>query len=116
MTVATLSQSQSFAVARRFGPGIRFSPSLINAIITSAIIILGAWYLIRVNVSIDKGYKIREAQKRVAELQSQARSNEIKLTEMETVSNLTAQAAALGMVPVGSVEYVSRDRSGVAIR
>jgi hypothetical protein len=116
MTVATLAQSRSFVVPRRSAFGIRFSPSFANVILLGVAAVLGIWYLAQVNVTIDKGYKIREAEKQAAELQSQARSNEIKLTEMETVSNLTAQAAALGMVPVGTVEYVSRGKPGMAIR
>jgi len=49
-------------------------------------------------------------------VQTVEHANEIKLTQSETVSNLTAQAASLGMVPVGSVEYISRPSSGVALR
>ena len=116
MTVATLAQSRSFDVPRRSTFSLRFSPSLVNVILLGVAAVLGAWYLAQVNATIDKGYKIRDAQKQVSELQSQARADEIKLTETETVSNLTAQAAALGMVPVGTVEYVSRQGGGVALR
>jgi hypothetical protein len=116
MTFATLTQSRSFAVPRRSALSIRFSPSLINIVLLGTAAVLGVWYLAQVNATLDKGYKIRETQKQVRELEAQARSGEIKLTEMETVSNLTAQAAALGMVPVGTVEYVSKTTPGVAIR
>jgi hypothetical protein len=116
MTVAAFSQSQSFAVPRRSVFRIRISATLVNIILLVAAAALGVGYLVQVNATIDKGYKIREARQQVSELQAQARSSEIKLSEMETVSNLTAQAAALGMVPVGTVEYVARDRSGVALR
>jgi 2-iminoacetate synthase ThiH len=55
-------------------------------------------------------------QNQLTAVQTVEHANEIKLTESETVSNLTAQAASLGMVPVGTVEYIARPASGVAMR
>jgi hypothetical protein len=116
MTATTFAQSQSFAVPQRSGFSIRLSLSLWNIMLLGIVAVMGVWYLVQVNATMDKGYKIRDAQSQLSELQAQARSNQVKLTEMETVSNLTTQATALGMVPVGSVEYVNRTPGGVALR
>lgn len=115
MTLTTLAQSRSFEVPQRSGFALRLSIPLWNIMLIGLIAVLGAWYLIEVNAAMDKGYRIRDANSRLSALQAQARSNEVKLTEMETVSNLTSQATALGMVPVGSVEYVNRT-TGMALR
>lgn len=116
MTATTLAQSQSFAVPRRQTFSVRISLVVWNMLLLGIIAALGAWYLVQVNATMDRGYKIRDAQNQLTALETTERSNQVKLTELETVSNLTAQAAALGMVPVGSVEYVSRPTGGVAFR
>jgi hypothetical protein len=116
MTATTLAQSQSFAVPRRATFSVRISLTVWNMFLVGIVAVLGAGYLVQVNTTMDRGYKIRDAQGQLNALETVARSNQVKLTELETVSNLTAQAAALGMVPVGSVEYISRPTSGVALR
>ncbi len=115
MTATTLAQSRSFEVPQRSAFALKLSLPLINIIMLGLAALIGALYLAEVNASMDRGYRIRDAHSRLVKMQAQARSNEVKLTEMETVSNLTSQAAALGMVPVGSVEYVNRT-AGMALR
>jgi len=95
---------------------VHFSLSAINTAIIAIVALLGVWYLVQVNLTMSKNYQIRDMQNQLAAVQTVAHANEIKLTEAETVSNLTAQAASLGMVPVGTVEYVTRPSSGVAFR
>jgi len=116
MTTFTLSRSQSFAVPQRQTIAVRLSLSVFNMALIGVIAALGVWYLVQVNVTMSKNYQIRDVQNQLAAAQTVARANELQLTEAETVSNLTAQAANLGMVPVASVEYVSRPVAGVAFR
>jgi hypothetical protein len=116
MTTFTINQSRSFEVPQRPTLAVHLPLSLWNAVLVGIVAVLGIWYLVQVNVTMSKNYQIRDAQNQVAAAETVARSNQIKLTELETVSNLTAQATALGMVPVGSVEYVTRPSSGVAFR
>ena len=116
MTTLTLAQARSFEVPQRRTLAVRLPLSLWNTLLLGVIAMLGVWYLVQVNITMSKGYQIRDMENQVAAAQSVARSNQVKLTELETVSNLTAQATAIGMVPVGSVEYVTRPTSGVALR
>ena len=116
MTTFTLAQSRSFEVPQRQTLAVRLPLSLWNTLLLGVVAMLIVWYLVEVNVTMSKNYQIRDLNKQVATAQSVARSNQVKLTELETVSNLTAQATAIGMVPVGSVEYVTRPVSGVAFR
>jgi hypothetical protein len=115
MTTLTLAKAQSFEVPQRHGFAIRVPVAFWNILLLGVIAALGAWYLVQVNVTMSNNYRIRDAQKQVAAAESATRSSQIKLTQLETVSNLTAQATALGMVPVGTVEYVTR-QAGMALR
>jgi len=116
MTTFTLARAQSFEVPVRRTIAVRLSPAVYNTALLAIAALLGIWYLVQVNVTMSKNYQIRDMQNQLAAVQTVAHANEIKLTESETVSNLTAKAASLGMVPVGSVEYVTRPSSGVAFR
>jgi len=116
MTTFTLARSQSFEVPVRRTIAVHFSLSAINMAILATVALLGVWYLVQVNLTMSKNYQIRDMQNQLTAVQTVEHANEIKLTESETVSNLTAEASSLGMVPVGSVEYITRPTSGVAMR
>jgi len=116
MTTFTLARSQSFEVPHRPSIAVHFSLSAINTAFLAVVAALGVWYLVQVNLTMSKNYQIRDMQNQLAAVQTVAHANEIQLTESETVSNLTAEATQLGMVPVGSVEYVTRPSSGFALR
>lgn len=116
MTTFTIARSQSFEVPVRKTIALRFSLSAFNVALLGIAALLGVWYLVQINLTMSKNYQIRDMQKRLSVVETVSRANEMKLTESETVSNLTSQAAALGMVPVGTVEYVTRPTSGVALR
>jgi len=116
MTNLTFSRSQSFEVPQRIDVAVRLSPALANTALLAVAALLAVWYLVQVNLTMSKNYQIRDAQASLSKVETVARANQIKLSEYETVSNLTSQAAALGMVPVGTVEYVTRPVSGVALR
>ena len=116
MTTLSLAHSQSFAVpARRIGI-MRVPLIFWNSFLLAVVAVLGICYLIQVNLTMSRGYQIRETEQKVEDLKMQARSGQIKLSEMETVGNLTALADSLGLVPVGKVEYVTKPTSGVAMR
>jgi hypothetical protein len=87
-----------------------------NGALLAVVITLGVLYLVQVNKTISRGYQIRDAERRVMQLRTETRSNQIKLSEIEAMGNLTSQAHDLGLVPVGRVEYVERSTSGVAMR
>jgi len=116
MTVLSLAQSAPVPLARRRGVLSRIPRAVWNGALLVVGIALVALYLVEVNRTVSYGYRIREAEKRVGELRTEVRANAIKLSERERVGNLTAQAASLGMVPVGSVEYVNTSTTGVALR
>jgi hypothetical protein len=116
MTTFTRARSQSFKDPHRPTIAVHFSLSVINTAILAIVACLGVWYLVQVNLTMSKNYQIRDLQKQLSVVETEARSNQIKLTQSETVSNLTSQAASLGMVPVGSVEYVTHPTSGMALR
>lgn len=115
MTSIAISQTQSFATPRRMLT-VRVPIIAWNFLLLAVMAVLGGWYLVEVNGTMGRGYETSDAQRRIAVLESQVRINQVKLTQGETVGNLTAQATALGMVPVGNVEYVGIPTAGVAIR
>jgi hypothetical protein len=116
MTTFTLSRAQSFEVPQRTTIAVRLSPVVWNTALIAIAALFGVWYLVQVNLNMSKNFQVNDLQNQLAAVQTVEHANEIKLTQSETVSNLTAQAASLGMVPVGSVEYISRPSSGVALR
>jgi hypothetical protein len=87
-----------------------------NAALLAVVIIMAALYLIQINTVMAHGYQIRDAERELGKLRTEVRSNQIKLSEIEAMGNLTAQAVALGMVPVGQVDYITRPNVGVALR
>jgi hypothetical protein len=116
MTTLTLARSQSFEVPTRPSIAVHFSLSVINTALLVFVAALGIWYLVQVNLTMAKNYQIRDMQNQLAAAQTVAQANEITLTEFETVNNLTAEATSLGMVPVGTVEYITQPTSGMAMR
>jgi hypothetical protein len=115
MTSIAISQTQSFASPRRVF-AVRVPIIAWNVLLLAVLAVLGGWYLVEVNGTMGRGYETSDAQRQIAALESRVRTNQVKLTQAETVGNLTAQATALGMVPVGNVEYVGIPTSGVALR
>jgi thiamine biosynthesis protein ThiC len=87
-----------------------------NILVVAAIASLGVAYLVRVNETLSASYEIRAAEERIEKFGAAVRANQIKIAELSTVDSLTAQASALGMVPVSGVEYVTVSHPGVAMR
>jgi len=87
-----------------------------NAALILVAIVLAGCYLVQVNSIMAHGYQIRDAERELGKLRTEVRSNQIKLSEIEAMGNLTAQAQSLGMVPVGQVDYITRPNAGVALR
>lgn len=112
----TFNQSTSFEVPHRKTLAIRLPLAFWNIALIAIAAILCVWYLVQVNVTMSNNYQIRDARTRLSAAEMVTRSSQTKLTELETVGNLTAQAQAIGMVPVGSVEYVTRQVNEVALR
>jgi hypothetical protein len=116
MSIITLSATMPRLAASKSGVLRRIPLAVWNGALLAIVIGLGVVYLIEVNRTVAHGYQIRDAESRVMQLRTETRSNQVKLSEIEAMGNLTAQAQTLGMVPVGQVEYVSKPTSGVAMR
>ena len=115
MSIATLTSTMPHIASSR-GLVRRIPLVVWNGLLISIVIGLGALYLMEVNKTVARGYAIRETERQVMQLRTQVRSNQIKLSEIEAMGNLTSQAQTLGLVPVGRVEYVERTTGGVAMR
>lgn len=116
MSNIALTATVPHLVSSRRSLGRRIPLVVWNILLLAAVITLGALYLVRVNTTMAYGYEIRDAERRLNELRSEVRLNQVKLSEIEAVGNLTAQAQSLGMVPVGQVEYIAGPNMGVARR
>jgi uncharacterized membrane-anchored protein len=116
MNFAAFNQTSTLASPARTFFGVRFSATAANVALLFLTAVLGVWYLSAVNSSMSKRYEVRETQKEVSRLEAVVRSNQAKLSELNTVGNLTAQAQSIGMVPAGTAEYVTRFNSGLSLR
>lgn len=93
-------------------------PSLpiVQAILVSLLAVLGVAYLIELNLISQRGFEVRKLEVRLQKLRETNSKFQLQLAELESMNGIEARIAELGMIPVGSVEYVSLGGTVVARR
>lgn len=80
---------------------------LVNLILFLAVISCSLAYVVRVNVSATKGYKIRELENAISQLKLDNQAMQVKIAEVRSMDNITAKVPMLGMVKAETPQYVS---------
>lgn len=90
--------------------------TVVNVIIAVAAIALFMGYLAMSNVAAATGYRIRAAERSIADLQDQKKKLDLKVVEQKAMQHIESQVADLGLVPVSDIDYLGIGGSEVAVR
>ncbi len=87
---------------------IQLSFKILNKIIFSFIVISMLYYITGINDLTVKGFKLQELKREVSKLREENRNAEIKVTTLESYSNLSERVKNLDMIAMGEeVEYIT---------
>ncbi|MFA5047738.1 MAG: hypothetical protein WC516_01715 [Patescibacteria group bacterium] len=89
---------------------------LIGAIVVVLVVVAGAAYLIQTNITATEGYKIKDLEKKVAQLQTENAKLNLTYAQLQSMDNLIKKSATLKLVPVGKVEIVNAPETVVALK
>jgi hypothetical protein len=68
---------------------------------------LAAAFVVQVNFSTTKGYRLRELENSISRLKLDNQVSQARTAEIRSMENITAKVPMLGMVKAGTPEYVS---------
>jgi len=63
------------------------------------------YYLSQINYISEKGFAIRDFEKRIVKLQDENEKLQLRMVELRSMSDLSARMGALSLVPVGEMTY-----------
>ncbi len=85
-----------------------------NILIFLFILFVSIYYIFQVNSIIDKGYKLKDLQIQISELENQAERLKLQIVNLQSIQNITARAKNLGLIPVEEKEFVNLNSNQVA--
>jgi hypothetical protein len=68
------------------------------------------------NKAATKGFAIRSAEGRIAELRDEGRKLDLEMVSVQTMENIDTHVSGLGFVPVSQVDYITTGPSVVAVK
>jgi hypothetical protein len=89
---------------------------VLNALVAAGAILMVLGYLAMNNAAATKGYVIRSAEQRIAELEEQKRKLDFEAVTDQSLRRIEGMVDGLGFVPVSNVEYVNANNGSVAVR
>ena len=102
---------------KRSNPLKRFlKPEILNIVIIGLIVVMGMSYLVEVNRATTKGYKIRDLERQINQLEESTQKVEMEIAELQSLDSIEQREEKLGMVPVDRIEYVKVPGTSVAVR
>mgnify|MGYP001612457757 CR=1 FL=1 len=92
------------------------SPLVVFGAIMSFLAFIGvtSGYLLTVNSTATKGYRIRELEARVSELQTRSARIHSEVAILRSIDRIREQADVLGLVEVDKIEYLTLESKSVA--
>lgn len=94
----------------------RFNLKYFNYGLFTAILVLGAFYLMNINDLTVKGFVLKQLNTQAASLASQQTESEQTANRLESYYHLSTQVQKLNMVAVGNIEYLAGNQGPVAKR
>ncbi len=83
-------------------------------LIGSLIIATGFAYLVQTNGTAAKGYQMKDMQNKIASLQEDNKKMNLEYVQLQSMSNVLAQANTLNLVPSDNMEIINVNNSAVA--
>ncbi len=87
-----------------------------NVALICATAALFVGYLAMNNRTATKGFSIRNAEQRIAELRDEGRKLDLQMVSVQAMENVDAHVSELGFVPVSQVDYLTAGPSMVAVK
>ena len=92
------------------------TPARMSMAVVAFTFIVGVTYLMQINVTATKGYKIKELEKRVTQLTEENKKLNLKHIELQSMANVIEQVPSLNLVVTQDVETITPVGSAVAMR
>ncbi len=86
-----------------------------NAAILVGTLIFSGAYVFQVNTSAAKGYSLREVERQVDVLKTEAMALQDKMTTLTTLAAVSERASALGFVQPETITYVNPAAKSYAV-
>ena len=78
-----------------------------NVMILASVVVLLVGYLVLCTAAADKGFQVRELDKRVADLNARQERQNLEVLGMQAMDNIDKKIGGLGMVPVQDIQYLN---------
>lgn len=95
---------------------LALSPSRLATVMIAVAVVVGISYLMQTNGSATDGYKIKDLEKRSAELKQENEKLNLEYIELQSMANVVDKVSNLSLVAIGDAEVVSPMASAVALR
>ena len=89
---------------------------VLNSLLLAAIVAAFVGYLALNNQVAQKGFAVRTLEKRIAELEDRRQKLDLQVVAEQSMDAIDAKIQGLGLVPVGSVDYVTGSSGVVAVK
>ncbi len=86
-----------------------------NLVLVAGTILLSSFYVFQVNASASKGYDLRDVERRVETLKTEAMALQDKMTTLTTLQAVSERAAVLGFVQPDHIVYVNPAAKSYAV-
>lgn len=93
-----------------------FTPTKISTVVVALTIVIGVTYLMQTNVAATKGYKIKDLEKQINQLEERNTKLNLKYIELQSMASVIEQVPGLNLVPSENVEVITPIGSAVALR
>lgn len=86
-----------------------------NLALLASTFVLSIFYVFQVNTSTSKGYDLREVERHVEGLKTEAMALQDKMTTLTTLQAVSERAAALGFVQPDRITYINPASKSYAV-
>jgi cell division protein FtsL len=93
-----------------------FTPSRVTMVMVAFTVIVGVTYLMQTNIAATKGYKIKDLEKNINELQERNKKLNLKYIELQSMANVIDSVSDLNLVATDNIEVITPVGSAVALR
>ena len=94
----------------------RLNLKLLNRVLSFILIIIGVYYVAGANDLSIKGFVLQQLKKETREMRNANESLQIKITALESYSNISQKVGKLSMVPSGNIKYIAAQSGAVAMK
>jgi hypothetical protein len=113
--VLTMNDKKTTRTANMNLGGAKLSLLSVCFVLTTGIVLLGAYYLYQVNDLATKSYEMKDMETKIQELQKEGKKMEIREVELRSMYNLEKATENLDLVNAQNVTYVEM-KSPVAMK